>query len=264
VNWVHPLQPAAPIPHIRIKYGLHCRALLDSQSRQRCQAVFRDVKKMKKHCIEAHNWKDECTKGRLGRPRAKHSPLPREEEVPCQQLVWTGRGASFWRVYLELGDGFGNEHTIVGSDLNQNPTPLPVDKPTELCGTWDEVERRLDDHNQGRNNGDLAPTLGARYPIHFSPWIDKTGWAEYLAGLLELPNPNIEPGLAALLHAFDDLIATARESILSDKINVFGLHRVNSFLRGRPYSKPLHTKLLDGTYRKYRAVWHKLLYSSTA
>jgi hypothetical protein len=30
VNWVHPLQPAAPIPYIRIKYGLHCRALLDS------------------------------------------------------------------------------------------------------------------------------------------------------------------------------------------------------------------------------------------
>lgn len=129
------------------------------------------------------------------------------------------------------------------------------------------MERRLDDHNQGRNNGHLAPTLGARYPIHFSPWIHKTGWAEYLAGhdleavaqLLDLPNPNSEPGLAALLRAFDDLIVTARESILSDKINVFGLHRVNSFLRGRPYSKPLHTKLLDGTYRKYRAVWHKLL-----
>lgn len=40
---------------------------------------------------------------------------------------------------------------------------------------------------------------------------------------------------------------------------MFALHRVNSFLRGRPYSKPLHTKLLDGTYHKYRAVWHKLL-----
>lgn len=73
---------------------------------------------MKKHCIEAHDWKDECTKGRLGRPRAKHPPLPWEEEVPCQQLVWTGRGASFWRVYLELGEGLGNEHTIVGSDSN--------------------------------------------------------------------------------------------------------------------------------------------------
>jgi hypothetical protein len=176
---------------------------------------------MKKHCIEVHDWQDERTKGRLGRPRAKQSSLPWEEEVPCQQLAWTGHGASFWRVCLELGEGFASKHAIVDSDLNQKSTPRPFDRPTELSGTWDEVERRLDDHIQRRNNRDLAPTLGARYPIHLSPWIDKTGWAEYLAGhdpeavaqLLELPNPNIEPGLAALLHAFDELIVTARESI---------------------------------------------------
>lgn len=85
---------------------------------------------------------------------------------------------------------------------------------------------------------------------------------EYLAGhdpkavaqLLEPPNPYNETGLAALLQAFDALITAARESILSEKVNVFALHRVNSFLRGRPYSKPLHTKLLKGTYRKYRVV----------
>jgi hypothetical protein len=59
--------------------------------------------------------------------------------------------------------------------------------------------------------------------------------------------------------AFDASIAAARTSILSEDINVFALHRVNSFLRGRPYSKPLHSKLLDGTFRNYRAVWHKLL-----
>jgi hypothetical protein len=109
--------------------------------------------------------------------------------------------------------------------------------------------------------------MDSRYPIHFSPWIDKTGWVTYLAGhnleavaqLLELPDHQNEPGLHALIIAFDASIAAARTSILSEDINVFALHRVNSFLRGRPYSKPLHSKLLDGTFRKYRAVWHKLL-----
>src|SRR5687767_9881106 len=116
-----------------------------------------------------------------------------------------------------------------------------------MCGVWDKIEARLDKYQQGRPSSELAPSLGARYPIHFSPWIDKTGWAEYLAGhepeavaqLLEPPNQHSEPGLAALLQAFDSLIAAARESILSERINVFALHRVNSFLRGRPYSKPL-------------------------
>jgi hypothetical protein len=80
-----------------------------------------------------------------------------------------------------------------------------------------------------------------------------------VAQLLKSPDQQNEPGLHAMIMAFDSLIAAARASILSEDINVFALHRVNSFLRGRPYSKPLHTKLLDGTFRNYRAVWHKLL-----
>jgi hypothetical protein len=65
--------------------------------------------------------------------------------------------------------------------------------------------------------------------------------------------------LTALLDPFNALIESGRESVLSEDINVFALHRVNSFVRGRPFKKPLHTKLLDGTYHKYRVVWHKLL-----
>jgi hypothetical protein len=70
---------------------------------------------------------------------------------------------------------------------------------------------------------------------------------EAVAQLLELPDHQNEPGLHALIIAFNALIAAARTSILSKDINVFALHRVNSFLRGRPYSKPLHSKLLDST-----------------
>jgi hypothetical protein len=40
---------------------------------------------------------------------------------------------------------------------------------------------------------------------------------------------------------------------------MFALHCIHSFVRGQSYKKPLHTKLLEGTYRKYQAVWHQLL-----
>jgi len=68
-----------------------------------------------------------------------------------------------------------------------------------------------------------------------------------------------EPGLVVLLQSFDNLIEDARESILSERIYVFELHRKNNFIRGRHFKKPLHMKLLNGTYRKHQAVWHKLL-----
>jgi hypothetical protein len=105
-----------------------------------------------------------------------------------------------------------------------------------------------------------------RYPTHLSPWLEKTRWQEQLAGqslskvadLLSPPKAH-EVGLQLLLRNFDTLIDEARQSVLTEEVNVFALHRINSFIGGRPYKKPLHTKLLNGTYRRYQGVWHKLL-----
>jgi hypothetical protein len=105
-----------------------------------------------------------------------------------------------------------------------------------------------------------------RYPTHISPWLEKTRWGEQLAGqslskvaeLLHPPEAG-EAGLLLLLQSFDALIEQARQSVLTEEINVFALHRISSFVKGRPYKRPLHTKILDGTYRKYQSVWHKLL-----
>jgi hypothetical protein len=112
----------------------------------------------------------------------------------------------------------------------------------------------------------MAGSLSCRYPLHLSPWLEKTKWAEYLAdqnleavvdllALLKLE----EVGLQSLIRSFDALVDSARLSVLSEEVNVFALHRIRSFVRGRSYEKPLHTKLLEGTYRKYQAVWHRLL-----
>jgi hypothetical protein len=65
--------------------------------------------------------------------------------------------------------------------------------------------------------------------------------------------------LLLLLQSFNALIKQARQSILTEEINVFALHRISSFVKGQPYKQPLHTKILDSTYRKYQSIWHKLL-----
>jgi hypothetical protein len=53
-----------------------------------------------------------------------------------------------------------------------------------------------------------------------------------VAQLLESLDHQNEPGLHVMIMAFDALIAAARALIVSDDINIFALHRVNSFLRG--------------------------------
>ena len=65
--------------------------------------------------------------------------------------------------------------------------------------------------------------------------------------------------MLALHQAFDALIEAARTSILEEEVNTFTLYRVNSFIPSRPFRKPLLTKLINGTYTKYKAVWCRLL-----
>ena len=131
--------------------------------------------------------------------------------------------------------------------------------------SWADLEARL---AQGRKDKALYQAATTeKYPVHISPWIEKTGWATYLKGyslhkvaqLLDRPSAS-EPGLTVLHSAFDALIEDARKLVLEgDQINTFTLHRVNSFIPNRHFKRPLLTKLVDGTYRKYKAVWRKLL-----
>jgi hypothetical protein len=221
---------------------------------------------MKKHCMEKHSWEDHRRRRGPDRPPAEQSLSPWEHNVRCQQMVWTGYGSAFWRVYPAQRPGDEDESANLGEACGKKSHGTDQDK-EGLSGLWDRVEAQLDNHRVGQSPRALDPTMDSRYPIHFSLWIDKTGWVTHLVGhdleavaqLLESPGQQNKPALHALIMAFDSLIAAARASILSEDINVFALHRINSFLRGRSYSKSLHAKLLDGTFRNYRTVWHKLL-----
>jgi hypothetical protein len=101
-----------------------------------------------------------------------------------------------------------------------------------------------------------------------SPWLEKTGWLAYLerqnlesvSGLLAPPSYD-ETSLKALLQAFDNLIDQAPESVLSGEFDVLALHWVNSFMPGRLFRKPFHSKILESTYKRYKTYWHRLLIS---
>jgi hypothetical protein len=60
--------------------------------------------------------------------------------------------------------------------------------------------------------------------------------------------------LQQLVESFDRIIESARDFILTEKINVFDQHRINSFVLRRPSDRQLFYKLQENTYKKYKTV----------
>ncbi|KAJ9654637.1 hypothetical protein H2201_008965 [Coniosporium apollinis] len=136
-----------------------------------------------------------------------------------------------------------------------------------LSSMAEEVEQQLTRKIQELEESEAG--LNSRgHRTQVSPWLEMTRWSVYLCGqdlrvaarLVELPDPNTDDGcLLAVVAAFDRVIEQARNSILEDRVSVFDQHRINSFIRGRTAARPIVSKLRDGTYKKYKEVWKRLL-----
>jgi hypothetical protein len=253
-TWPYPANPPYPPPLqiLPVQYALHC-TYRDPATGARCNVVQRLQQEMVKHCCKEHGWVNPITRGRpfLATASATHSQMW-EKDVPCQRLRLCGVGSRAFRVSVDTQAA--------------KATPMGLAK-TRKEKTWEELEAEL---NVLQSNSTAQTPIGidasAQYPIHMSPWLEKTGWPAYLEGQnlesvsrLLAPPSHDEPSLKALLQAFDNLINEARESVLSGEVNVFALHRVNSFMPGRPFRKPFHSKILESTYKRYKSYWHRLL-----
>jgi hypothetical protein len=118
------------------------------------------------------------------------------------------------------------------------------------------------------------PDITSRHKTEVSPWLDLTQWERYFRGynlsrvvrLLDLPSPHplFDPNqpddhLVLILDSFDRLIEQARESLRTDRINIFDQQRISSFLTRRTTNFSLVHKLQEGTYTTYKKVWKYLL-----
>lgn len=155
------------------------------------------------------------------------------------------------------------KYFVVEEEAWRREKPQPSSATTVVEVVEQQLARKLDELKE-RYAG-IQPT-GHRTQV--SPWLETTRWASYLCGqdlnkaarLIELPNRTTDDQLLPeLLMAFDRTIEDARVSILEDKISVFDQHRVNSFIRRRSAPRPIVSKLYEGTYRKYKVVWKRLL-----
>jgi hypothetical protein len=134
-------------------------------------------------------------------------------------------------------------------------------------GLWDQFEHKL---NQSERTAattcyDSSTTC---YPIQPTPWLEVTRWVGFLQGhdlakaaQLVLPPVSGHADLVCtlVLTTFESLVEEARISVQQEKVNVFDQHRVNSFIRGRSYHRPILVKLREGTYKTYVKLWKQLI-----
>jgi hypothetical protein len=259
-DWSFPVPLLAPIPQLRTLYAFHCR-YSDPNTGQRCNIILSARIGIRRHYIQVHGRDGSTLTSKGIRPSHNLRHLTAQNDlwepnVVCQRLTLTGNGSRLWRV------------AVTESTCDQQTLPIAPQSSGIIGGltcAWERMEARLD-RQLVEPASSVAGSTIHRYPTHLSPWLEKTRWQEQLAGqslskvadLLSPPEAH-EVGLRLLLRSFDALIDEARQSVLTEEVNVFALHRINSFIGGRPYKKPLHTKLLNGTYCKYQGVWHKLL-----
>jgi hypothetical protein len=275
------VSPVPRFPHLQFySDGLLCQL---SSANRPCRYICRDRSAIQKHCKDEHGWVNPIPKGAISEAAKRTLQMngfqyPYKTGIQCQKL---GQGGWIHPILFETlsgsksVDGRREEHE---PQKEEKEGGIDIDESSnnndEIIDLWHQTEKQLTkqairlqtEHSQSAEQFGLAP-LGT-YPICLTPWLELTQWHKYLHGqtLLEVAHLTDLPAkddddiaLSLLLTTFDELIEQSRENILSDRVNTFDLHRVNSFVQGRSFHKPLLIKLQEKTYKTYKSVWKQLL-----
>jgi hypothetical protein len=264
-----------PLPYLPILTGYYrcdfenpdTRDINNNSNKGTCTFVASSCEAIKGHSRNVHGWR-----ARHGRPRGDQSAtVPWISGITCQRLRKTSPGKAPFQVRVETARLSASKECT--KDNNQT---------TQIVSTMQHISHQLATEeaklivlqSSFLSNGGLK--LSATY--NRSPWLELTQWPIYFSGvnladtvrLIELPSSKNswiddtgervdEEALSSIIDTFDELVEEARETLTTGKMNVFDQCRISSFQRGQPYRRPIFTKLLDGTYKRYKIVWKQLL-----
>jgi hypothetical protein len=244
-----------PINHLKLySDGLACMLCLAEPK------IYRSTDYMRHHLKTEHQWNKD-------RPKGRQKYLDQQvyilfdsvtRPVQCQTFYPTGGLCRYFEV-----DGRSDNDRARASQPRLQPE----------ISLRDQIKQDLAQKTQAISKSqDVIVTLP--HEVDVSPWLEMTRWPQYLRGqkllvvarVAELP-PRASPQplglhdtiLGELIRSFDRVIEAARESILTEKVNIFDQHRINSFIRRKSSEKPMFFKLQEGTYKKYKEVWQRLL-----
>src|SRR4051812_34506091 len=217
----------------------------------RCHYVCRDIKTMKKHWRESHQWSVGEKRGRPSRVREKGVERQVEESykaVHCQRLFVQGRGSQYFEVRQPDG-----------------PAPIPIDGDAlwaqlrnKVTKKWEEIEKKA------------RTTIQEGEKDEVNPWLERTGWQKYLVrlerpDLLEsIEEPNVdpkkekEPVEAAIWEAMDGLARFSQASVI-ERIGVFVALEAIKTEKHQTRYQPLQPYMDEKSIVEHVRPWKQML-----
>ncbi|OZJ01757.1 hypothetical protein BZG36_05718 [Bifiguratus adelaidae] len=226
-----------------------------------CDTVYNDMKTMMTHVRVKHNITKKNYPPGLEPPGFTSNVL-------CQTF-FTGVGMSFFRV---SEDGSSGPNTNEQEEEKRQEDDKQEDDTVELetIDLNDPIVQLLEERIEqikARKDREKSIIRPSKARGEINPWLEKTMWMtafkdkrleDYLP-LRRKADPAAEPILHTICCSLDSLVEKARDSILSDKINVFDKHRINSFISRKSNIRPINIDLHSATYKWYKQVWKQLL-----
>lgn len=192
--------------------GKRCRHV--NAAGESCLYICRDRSMMQKHCRTQHGWVNEWRKGSkiANRRRAGLSTSrPWTDGVSCQRFFIHGPRQEYFEVQA------------ADQPAEDDETPQTAES------KWNQARAQL---TQSWNAVQAAQERAIREgrPDEVNPWLERTGWEPYLAGLdhkqlvrrVTKPDEEEDPVNWVIWQIMDELIRYAKESVK---------HRVGVFVR---------------------------------
>jgi hypothetical protein len=208
---------APPVAHLELHSdGLACKLC------QGLPKILCSPGSMRTHLKEMHGWNK-------NRPKGRQRYSKRHEYSSLDEVT----RPVYYQTFYKAG-GLRRFFEVCNPDSFDTAASHPRPHPEPELSLRQRVEQDLTKKAQAIR--DKAPTVALPHQVDISPWIEMTRWPQYLqdqdllavAPLADLPprrcisqqSGDHDAIMRQLLAGFDRLIEDARESILTEKVNI--------------------------------------------
>ena len=222
--------------------GLLCRI-----HAAKCQYVCRNVKWMKTHCKQKHDWAQQSRKGNISRGSTeRHNPTP-WVEVRCQRFFVQGPGSQ----YFAVGEPISARP---GSRQAQNIVPIWQQAKEAMAQAWqaaDEKEARI---------------VAEGEASEVNPWVERAGWHRYLVGLdreqlscsIARPEENQEPVAECIWSTVERMARHCQETATSRVGHFVRMEAIRTEKHQTKYH-PLQPYQNAKSFGDYIRAWQQVL-----
>ncbi len=229
------------VPELKIwSEGLCCQ--LDQQS---CRYICCHVKKMRMHCKQKHEWKQQQRSGRPSKSQERNDASGPWKSVTCQRFFVQGHGSQ----YVEVKE----ETAITQNDAQGRVTAWELGR-REMDKAWvriKEKEQRIIQEG-GKNE--------------VNPWLERTGWQTYLQGFdreeliasVSNPDAETEPVAIVIFDAMNGLIQHCQQSVIS-RVGIFVRLEAIRTEKHQTRYQPLQAYMNPKGMGNYSRPWKQIL-----